>query len=61
MTDSNSKTHTTTTFRLPTEILLRLDAYTKDMSQQVPGVRFSRTAAIRALLTKGLDEWSKRK
>jgi hypothetical protein len=43
-------------FRLSLELLERVDAYAAKMTEQVPGVTFTRTDAVRALLSKALTE-----
>lgn len=43
-------------FRLPDELIQRLDAHAKRLETRTPGVRFSRTAALKALLTRALGE-----
>lgn len=42
-------------FRLDAELLERLQAHAERMSKAMPGVEFSRTDAVRALLLKALD------
>jgi hypothetical protein len=47
-------------FRLPQDLLDRLDRYAADMGTTVmPGLDFSRTDAVRQILTRALDEWEK--
>src|SRR5262245_10281892 len=48
-----------TAFRLPTELLERLDAYVARLRAEQPGVTFSRADVVRLLLTRGLDEIEK--
>jgi hypothetical protein len=43
-------------FRLPSELVARVDAYAEAIAATVPGVRITRADAVRALLTKALDE-----
>ncbi len=42
-------------FRLDAELLERLQAHAERMSKAMPGVQFSRTDAVRALLLKALE------
>lgn len=42
-------------YRLPTELIARLDAYVVRMAEQTPGMRFTQADAVRVLLTKALD------
>lgn len=42
-------------FRLPDDLLKRLDAFAADMAKNVPGVYVSRADALRVLLAKALD------
>lgn len=46
-------------FRLDEDLLDRVDAYADQMTQQTPGVQFSRVDAVRFLLTHALDELEK--
>ncbi len=46
------------TLRLSTSLIQRIDTYSKKLGLQMPGLRVSRTAAIRMLLTKALSEVS---
>jgi len=50
-------------FRLSDELQARLDRHVERMSEATPGVLFTRTDAIRSLLTQALDivEGRKRK
>ena len=43
-------------FRLDAELLGRIDAHAERMSDTTPGVTFTRVDAVRALLTRALDE-----
>ena len=42
-------------FRLPTELIRRLDCHTKRLGKQHPGMAIPRTDALRELLTLALD------
>lgn len=42
-------------FRLKPELLKRLDQHAKRMEAASPGLTFTRSDAVRALLTQGLD------
>jgi len=42
-------------FRLPDDLVARVDRHVERMSEQMPGVRLTRADAIRALLTGALD------
>ena len=42
-------------FRLSPEIIERLDNYVKVMGMQTPGMNFTRSDAVRVLLTTALD------
>ncbi|MEY4550654.1 MAG: hypothetical protein RL685_6849 [Pseudomonadota bacterium] len=48
-----------TAFRLPTELLARLDAYAARLRFEQPGVNVTRADAVRLLLTRALDEIEK--
>ena len=43
------------TFRLPSALVKRIDAYAEVLREQTPGMRVSRTDAVRVLLTMSLD------
>lgn len=43
-------------FRMPPELVARLDRHADRMSKATPGLTFTRTDAIRSLLTKALDD-----
>ncbi len=45
-----------TGFRLPTELVERLDAYAERLRAEHPGLSLSRTDAVRELLTFALDQ-----
>lgn len=47
-------------FRLDEALLDRVDAYADQMTQETPGVQFSRVDAVRFLLTHALDKLEKR-
>ena len=42
-------------FRLPDELMVRLDAHVDRLKAALPGVEVSRTTAVRSLLTSALD------
>lgn len=42
-------------FRLTPSLIARLDAHAQRMSAQTPGLRLTRTDALRSLLTAALD------
>ncbi|MDZ7842609.1 MAG: hypothetical protein U5R46_17560 [Gammaproteobacteria bacterium] len=46
-------------FRLDEDLLDRVDAYAEQMTQDTPGVQFTRVDAVRFLLTHALDELEK--
>lgn len=41
-------------FRFPESLIERIDAYAKQMEEQMPGLRFTRADAVRVLIEKGL-------
>ena len=43
------------TFRLPSALVERIDAYAEVLREQTPGMRVSRTDAVRVLLTMSLE------
>jgi len=43
-------------FRVPADIVQRLDAHAARLSRDNPGLEFTRTDAVRTLLTRALDE-----
>lgn len=47
------------TFRLEPELIDRVDEYARSREAAEPGLRMSRTDALRILLTRALDEASK--
>ena len=47
------------TFRVPGNLLTRLDAYAADMMRQTPGLNLTRSDAARVLLLKALDDHDK--
>ncbi len=55
MTDDTDDGARTTTIRLPTALLDRLDAHTARMRAQNPGLTLSRSSALRTLLIDALD------
>lgn len=42
-------------FRLPSTLIARLDDYAKQLAIEQPGMRVTRTDAVRVLLTRALD------
>jgi len=42
-------------FRLPEELVKRLDRYAERLSREQRGMRFTRADVVRVLLTEGLD------
>lgn len=44
-----------TAFRLPEDLVERLDAYAKQVERENPGMTVSRADAVRMLLTRALD------
>lgn len=47
-------------FRVPLQLVHRLDQHAKRMGQQTPGLVYSRVDALKVLLTKALDQEEKR-
>jgi predicted DNA-binding protein len=45
-----------TGFRLPTELIERLDAHAERMRKRAAGVRVTRSDAVRVLLTRALGD-----
>ncbi len=45
-----------TAFRLPVELLKRLDRHVRHLQEESPGMTFTRTDVIRMMLTKFLDD-----
>ena len=45
-----------TAFRLPTELLGRLDRYAERLREEQPGISITRADVVRLLLTRSLDE-----
>ncbi len=43
-------------FRLPADLVKRLDRHAKRLEEASPGMTFTRADVVRVLLTKGLDE-----
>jgi hypothetical protein len=43
-------------FRLPDSLIARLDRHVERMSQENPGLDFTRVDAVRSLLTRALDQ-----
>ncbi len=43
-------------FRLPADLVKRLDRHAKRLEEAAPGMTFTRADVVRVLLTKGLDE-----
>ncbi len=57
MKKQEKKTKTTqTAFRLPPDLLERLDRHVDRVNADSPGLDVNRTDVVRMLLTKGLDE-----
>lgn len=50
-----------TAFRLPVELLSRLDKHAKRLQVASPGMTITRADVVRMLLTQGLDEAEKQK
>lgn len=46
---------TQTAFRLPNDLIERLDRYVDKLNADSPGIELSRADVVRMLLTKGLD------
>jgi len=44
-----------TAFRLPSELLRKLDEHAKRLERRNPGLTFSRTDAMRELLTRAIE------
>jgi hypothetical protein len=42
-------------FRLPDDLMSRVDAYAKRLEAEQPGISVTRADAVRALLTRALD------
>jgi hypothetical protein len=42
--------------RLPTALVLRVDAFAERMRAELPGTRFARAEAVRVLLSRALDQ-----
>ncbi len=47
-------------FRLPVELLGRLDKHAKQLQEASPGMTITRTDVVRMLLTQGLDDAEKK-
>jgi hypothetical protein len=60
MTAKKQRTMSVVPFRLPPEIVERLDACAKRLQRDQPGFRVTRADALRSLLLKALDEDEKR-
>jgi sulfate adenylyltransferase subunit 1 (EFTu-like GTPase family) len=45
-----------TAFRLPVDLIERLDKHVKRLQDAAPGMNITRADAVRVLLTRGLDE-----
>ena len=45
-----------TAFRLPTDLLRRLDNHVKRLQKATPGMNVTRADVVRIMLTKGLDD-----
>ena len=46
---------TQTAFRIPDRILVCVDEYTEELGRRVPGAKFKRSDAFRALIVRGLE------
>lgn len=44
-----------TAFRLPLELLERIDDYAEKLAQNQPGIAFTRAGVVRLLLNRALD------
>ncbi len=42
-------------FRLPADLVARIDAYAAKLSNETPGLEITRVVAVKALLTQALD------
>jgi hypothetical protein len=47
------------TFRVPSSLLVRLDAFVADLMLRTPGLKPTRSDAARVILLKALDEHEK--
>jgi hypothetical protein len=56
MTPKASERGVQLAFRVPAELVERLDAHAERLSREHPGLEFTRTDAVRTLLTRALDE-----
>lgn len=56
MARKSSEATTQVAFRLPESLLKRLDRHAERLSQEHPGLTFTRVDALRTLLTRALDE-----
>jgi predicted DNA-binding protein len=45
-----------TAFRLPVELIARLDTHAKRLGTKFPGMTFTRADALKTLVTQGLDQ-----
>ena len=48
-----------TAFRLPVSLLKRVEAYGRALEERNPGVRVSRTDAVRSLLDRALSDFER--
>ena len=55
-TDMAKEPTTQVAFRLPDSLIARLDRHVERMSQENPGLDFTRADAVRSLLTRALDQ-----
>jgi Arc/MetJ-type ribon-helix-helix transcriptional regulator len=55
-TDMTKEPTTQVAFRLPDSLIARLDRHVERVSKEHPGLDFSRTDAVRSLLTRALDQ-----
>jgi hypothetical protein len=55
-TDMAKEPTTQVAFRLPDSLIARLDRHVERMSQENPGLDFTRVDAVRSLLTRALDQ-----
>lgn len=56
MAPRSSEEKIQTGFRLPKDLLARVEGYVKVLEASTPGLRHSRTDAVIVLLTKALDQ-----
>jgi hypothetical protein len=56
MSPKSAETGDQVAFRLPAELIARIDRYAERLAASTPGIRYTRTDAVRSLLTRVLDE-----